>query len=255
MRSAAGTLIAMAHPGEHHPAFEEYCECMFEMREENADIIQVRLAERLGVSRASVSEMVKRMEAEGLVHNDGTNLSLTADGEALAQRVVRRHRLAERFLTDMLGLDWGRAHHEACKWEHIISDDVETALARVLGNPDTCPHGNPIPGTGHASVPLTPLGAVEVGAAFTVQRIPEVLEEAEGLLDFLQRSDIVPGRHCTMVERTPAGRARIRLSDHGDSNAAHVGARDIGNTGGRNTDQGNIVELDELTSERLLVTR
>jgi DtxR family Mn-dependent transcriptional regulator len=236
----AGTLIAMAHPGEHHPAFEEYCECMFEMREENAEIIQVRLAERLGVSRASVSEMVKRMESEGLVRNDNATLALTAAGEKLAQRVVRRHRLAERFLTDMLGLDWGRAHHEACKWEHIISDDVEEALARVLGNPDTCPHGNPIPGTTPAPVTLTPLGTIEIGGTFVVERIPEILEEADGLLDFLQRNDIVPGRHGTVLERTPNGRARIRLAN-----------RSSRTNGG----DGAVIELDELTSDRLLVTR
>ncbi len=210
---------------------------MFEMREENAEIIQVRLAERLGVSRASVSEMVKRMESEGLVSNDNATLALTAEGEKLAQRVVRRHRLAERFLTDMLGLDWGRAHHEACKWEHILSDDVEDALARVLGNPATCPHGNPIPGAGHSPVTLTPLGHVEIGGDFVVERIPEILEEEDGLLDFLQRNDVVPGRRGTVVERMENGRARIRLADRSPK----------GNDG--------VVELDELTSDRLLVTR
>ena len=210
---------------------------MFEMREENAEIIQVRLAERLGVSRASVSEMVKRMESEGLVSNDNASLALTAAGEKLAQRVVRRHRLAERFLTDMLGLDWGSAHHEACKWEHIISDDVEEALARVLGNPATCPHGNPIPGTDHSPVALTPLGNVEIGGNFVVERIPEILEERDGLLDFLQRNDVVPGRRGTVLERMPNGRARIRLADRSP----------------QGTD--GVVELDELTSDRLLVTR
>jgi len=207
---------------------------MFEMREENAEIIQVRLAERLGVSRASVSEMVKRMEAEGLVRNDDATLALTAAGEMLAQRVVRRHRLAERFLTDVLGLEWGRAHHEACKWEHIISDDVEAALAKVLGNPDTCPHGNPIPGAKHAAANLTPLGTVEIGGNFTVQRIPEILEEKDGLLDYLQRHDIVPGRRGTVLERTSGGRARVRI----DAPSLR-----------------GVVELDELTSDRLLVTR
>lgn len=210
---------------------------MFEMREENAEIIQVRLAERLGVSRASVSEMVKRMESEGLVNNDNATLALTAAGEKLAQRVVRRHRLAERFLTDMLGLDWGSAHHEACKWEHIISDDVEEALARVLGNPATCPHGNPIPGIDHSPVALTPLGNVEIGGNFVVERIPEILEEKDGLLDFLQRNDVVPGRRGTVLERMPNGRARIRLADRSP----------------QGTD--GVVELDELTSDRLLVTR
>ncbi|MFM9131768.1 MAG: metal-dependent transcriptional regulator, partial [Actinomycetota bacterium] len=117
----------MATPGEHHPAFEEYCECIFELREDNVEIIQARLVERLNVSRPSVSEMIKRMEAEGLVSIRGQKITLTHKGDQLAERVVRRHRLAERFLTDVLKLSWSQAHHEACKWEHVISADVERA--------------------------------------------------------------------------------------------------------------------------------
>ena len=89
----------MPAAGEHHPAFEEYCECIFELAEDDVDVIQARIAERLQVSRPAVSEMIKRLEAEGLVTIDG-GIALTADGAALAERVVRRHRLAERFLTD-----------------------------------------------------------------------------------------------------------------------------------------------------------
>ncbi|MFZ9776147.1 MAG: metal-dependent transcriptional regulator, partial [Ilumatobacteraceae bacterium] len=166
--------------GEHHPAFEEYCECIYEMREDNADIIQARLAERLNVSRASVSEMVKRMEVAGLLSVNPSHLTLTAKGEDLASQIVRRHRLAERFLTDVIGLPWARAHHEACKWEHVISDDVEEGLVRILGNPTTCPHGNPIPGSVPSGVAVTPLAQVAVGSRFTVVRIPEEVEERDG---------------------------------------------------------------------------
>ncbi|NBT25814.1 MAG: MarR family transcriptional regulator, partial [Actinobacteria bacterium] len=84
----------MATPGEHHPAFEEYCECIFELREDNVEIIQARLVERLGVSRPSVSEMIKRMESEGLVSIRGQKIALTHKGDQLAERVVRRHRIA-----------------------------------------------------------------------------------------------------------------------------------------------------------------
>ena len=90
-------------------------------------------------------------------------IRLTARGLELAQRVVRRHRLAERFLTDMLGLSWAEAHHEAGKWEHIMSDSVETAMDRVLGSPTTCPHGNPIPGSKYAAPDSTPLSTLAVG--------------------------------------------------------------------------------------------
>jgi len=105
----------MAHPGEHHPAFEEYCECIFELHEDHLEVIQARVAERLNVSRPSVSEMIKRMETEGLIRLRGTRIVLTPEGEKLAESVVRKHRTAERFLTDILGLPWALAHHEACK--------------------------------------------------------------------------------------------------------------------------------------------
>jgi DtxR family Mn-dependent transcriptional regulator len=132
---------------EYHPAFEEYCECIFELHEDELDVIQARIADRIGVSRPAVSEMIKRMEAEGLVATARGRIRLTTKGERLAQRVVRRHRLAERFLTDVLGLSWAEAHTEAGKWEHVMSDSVEAAIDRLLGSPTTCPHGNPIPGS------------------------------------------------------------------------------------------------------------
>ena len=97
----------MPNPGEHHPAFEEYCECIFELREDSVDVIQARIADRLRVSRPSVSEMIRRMTDEGLIASDGTHIVLTAKGEELAVQVVRRHRLAERFLTDILGQAFG----------------------------------------------------------------------------------------------------------------------------------------------------
>jgi DtxR family Mn-dependent transcriptional regulator len=162
----------MPAPGEHHPAFEEYCECIFELEEDDVAVIQARIAERLQVSRPAVSEMIKRLETEGLITTDGA-IRLTAAGQGLAQRVVRRHRLAERFLTDLLGLSWAEAHHEAGRWEHVISDGVEAALDRVLGNPTTCPHGNPIPGSDYSAPAMVPLAHVEVGRGFNNTRIPE----------------------------------------------------------------------------------
>jgi len=183
----------MPAPGEHHPAFEEYCECIFELREDNVDVIQARVAERLNVSRPSVSEMIKRMETEGLITLHNSKIVLTPSGEILAERVVRRHRIAERFLTDVLGLSWSQAHHEAGKWEHVMSDDVEVAIDRLLGNPTTCPHGNPIPGSSYLSDGAVPLSTLDVGATFTVTRIPEELEFTPGMLDFLERYAVVPG--------------------------------------------------------------
>ncbi|MFM9084731.1 MAG: metal-dependent transcriptional regulator, partial [Actinomycetota bacterium] len=163
----------MPNPGEHHPAFEEYCECIFELREDDVNVIQARIADRLRVSRPSVSEMIKRMTDEGLVRVSGTTISLTAKGQGLAERVVRRHRLAERFLTDILGLSWALAHREAGKWEHIMSAEVEEAMDRVLGGPTTCPHGNPIPGSNYEAPDAVRLADLAPGQTFTVSRIPE----------------------------------------------------------------------------------
>ena len=203
----------MPNPGEHHPAFEEYCECIFELREDDVEVIQARIAERLRVSRPSVSEMIKRMESEGLITLQGSKIVLTPTGEVLAERVVRRHRIAERFLTDILGLSWAQAHHEAGKWEHIMSDDVEQAIDRLLGNPTTCPHGNPIPGSSYASDDAVPLVTLEVGATFTVTRIPEELEFTPGMLDFLERFDVVPGSFGRMQSADIAGACTVTIGD------------------------------------------
>ena len=178
---------------EYHPAFEEYCETIFELAEDDLDVIQARIAERLEVSRPAVSEMVKRLEKEGLVTSDDHVILLTEDGRELATSVVRRHRLAERFLTDVLGLSWTEAHHEAGKWEHVISPAVESALDRLLGQPPTCPHGNPIPGSSYREPDTRQLADIGVGESFTVSRIPEELEFAEGLLEFLEVSSLMPG--------------------------------------------------------------
>src|SRR5690606_37431006 len=179
---------------EFHPAFEEYCEAIYELREDDVDVIQARIAERLMVSRPAVSEMIKRLEAEGLVTVEKNQIHLTEAGDTLAQRVVRRHRLAERFLVDMLGLSWADAHKEAGKWEHVISDPVEEAIVRVLGEPTTCPHGNPIPGADYVTPTSVPLSEVSVGNGFVVNRIPEELEFTPGLLEYLEESEVLPGR-------------------------------------------------------------
>ena len=183
----------MPNPGEHHPAFEEYCECIFELREDNLDVIQARIADRLRVSRPSVSEMIKRLTEEGLIAVAGGHITLTDSGEELAQRVVRRHRLAERFMTDILGLSWALAHREAGRWEHVMSDAVEEAMRQKLGNPTTCPHGNPIPGSGYTAPPAVALAQVTMGQKFTVSRIPEELEFSPGMLEFLENTNLMPG--------------------------------------------------------------
>ncbi|MEM8709127.1 MAG: metal-dependent transcriptional regulator, partial [Actinomycetota bacterium] len=193
---------------EWHPAFEEYCETIYELGEDDLDVIQARIAERMEVSRPAVSEMVKRLEAEGLIEA-GREIKLTKKGMHLAETVVRRHRLAECFLTDILGLSWADAHQEAGKWEHVISPTVEKAMITRLNDPTTCPHGNPIPGSAYEAPDLVTLEAVGVGNEFTVQRIPEELEFTEGMLDFLEQSSITPGSKGTVTAMSPDGTATV----------------------------------------------
>lgn len=204
---------------EWHPAFEEYCEAIFELHEADVDVIQARIAERIGVSRPAVSEMIRKMEAEGLVRVDG-EIRLTEDGARLAEQVVRRHRLAERFLTDILGLSWAEVHAEAGKWEHIISSRVEEAMVRVLGDPTTCPHGNPIPGSGYVPPDAVTLHDLEPGARFTVSRIPEELEVTPGMLEFLESSSLQPGQCGKVTAISPDGTTTVEV----DSQAVGVGA-------------------------------
>ena len=219
----------MFNSPERHPAFEEYCECIFELHEDDLDVIQARIAERLQVSRASVSQMIEKMSKAGLVVAESSRITLTIEGQNLAQQVVRRHRLAERFLTDILGLSWADAHQEAGKWEHVISNDVEVAMNRVLGAPTTCPHGNPIPGSSYIATDAVPLSQLASGAKFTVSRIPEELEFTPGLLDFLQQSSILPGRH-----------GEIRETNHDGTMSVVI--------------DGNTIGVSAFASSRILVT-
>ena len=196
---------------EHHPAFEEYCEAIYELDEDDVDVIQARIADRLDVSRPAVSEMIRRMEHEGLVDVDRSGIRLTTDGSTLAESIVRRHRLAERFLTDILELSWAEAHAEAGRWEHVISDPVEAAMVRLLGEPTTCPHGNPIPGSHYTAPDTIALDQLAVGDGFTVTRIPEELEFTSGMLEFLEDSSLQPGMHGTVTASSPDGTTTVEI--------------------------------------------
>lgn len=199
---------------EWHPAFEEYCEAIWELAEDDIAVIQARIADRLDVSRPAVSEMMRKLEAEDLVSTNGTKIALTAGGRRLAERTVRRHRLAERFLTDILDLSWADAHQEAGKWEHVISDKVEDAIDRLLGSPTTCPHGNPIPGSAYDQPTTIPLADLDVGHGFVVSRIPEELEFTPGLLEFLEDASLVPGSRGQVTASSPDGTTTVEIDGH-----------------------------------------
>ena len=197
---------------------------IFELAEDDVDVIQARIADRLQVSRPAVSEMMRRLEHEGLISNEG-GIRLTDRGRALAESVVRRHRLAERFLTDVLNLSWAEAHHEAGRWEHVMSSSVETAMDRLLGSPTTCPHGNPIPGSNYVEPPAAPLASIDVGHSFTISRIPEELEFTPGLLEYLEASEFVPGTNGTVTAVSPDGTLTVEIGGHHVGVGAFASAR------------------------------
>jgi DtxR family Mn-dependent transcriptional regulator len=194
---------------------EEYLATLFELEEDAILAIRARVAERLGVSPAAVSEAVERLTERGyLVDSDDRQLRLTGVGREIAVTVVRRHRLAERLLVDVLGLAWVKAHREAARWEHAISEEVEERLVDVLGDPATCPHGNPIPGSRRpVDLPAYVLLAAAPPGPVTIARISEQLQVEDAALDLLARGRLLPGCAATILMtdrnkvtvRTPAG--------------------------------------------------
>jgi DtxR family Mn-dependent transcriptional regulator len=200
-------------PQEFHPPVEEYLETMLSLSEEGVPVIQARIAERLGRSAPSVSEMLDRLREDGYVVRDGRRLSLTESGQALAEKVVRKHRLAERLLVDVIGLEWHKVHREAGRWEHVISDDVEARLVELLGDPATCPHGNPIPGShSHApSTPVRPLAEVEAGERVRLFRISEEVESNLGSLTLLDEGGFIPGAVAKVGDRDPEGNVGVTV--------------------------------------------
>ncbi len=193
-----------------HPPVEEYLETIQSLTEEGTTVIQARIAQRLGRSAPSVSEMLDRLTADGYIHRSGRTIALTEQGRVLADSVIRKHRLAERLLVDVIGLPWHKAHLEAGRWEHVISDEVEERLVELLGNPTTCPHGNPIPGApgarAHTASQLS-LADVEPGETVRLERITEEVELDMASLEYLDEHGLIPGRSA-LVQRPGARTGR-----------------------------------------------
>jgi len=188
-----------------HPPVEEYLEAIHELEEEGVQVIQARLAERLDHSPPSVSEMVRRLRDDGYVRAQGRALTLTAKGRRRAESVVRKHRLAERLLVDVIGLEWHKIHAEACRWEHVISDDVEARLVELLENPTTCPHGNPIPGAGPLDRELHALSDSEPGDHVRLERVTEQVEIDLESLTYLSVNGFIPGTDAEVRAKAPDG--------------------------------------------------
>jgi DtxR family Mn-dependent transcriptional regulator len=185
-----------------------YLEAIYYIRAEGEPVRSARLADWLSVSRPTVTVALRRMTRDGMVRlNAHKEIELTARGDDAAAAIVRRHRIMERWLTDVLGLDWVTADAEAERLEHAVSQVVEETLYRSLGRPTTCPHGNPIPGHSTMRANELRLSALRPGDTGTITRISEVAQrEAPPLLQYLHERGLHPGTRITVEEVDEVGR-------------------------------------------------
>ncbi|WP_369022966.1 metal-dependent transcriptional regulator [Nocardia cyriacigeorgica] len=202
---------------------EMYLRTIYDLEEEGVVPLRARIAERLEQSGPTVSQTVARMERDGLLLVAGDrHLELTDKGRSMAVAVMRKHRLAERLLVDIIGLDWQNVHAEACRWEHVMSEDVERRLVEVLNHPTTSPYGNPIPGLDELGVaPIAPadenlirLSELAHGQthAVVVRRLAEHIQTDPEVINRLREAGVVPDARVT-VETKP-GSVVITVPGH-----------------------------------------
>jgi len=214
---------------------EMYLRTVFELEEEGIVPLRARIAERLAQSGPTVSQTVARMERDGLLHVAGDrHLTLSDHGRTLATRVMRKHRLAECLLVNVIELPWEEVHIEACRWEHVISEHVERRLYEMLGYPTRCPHGNVIPGLDElaaAGEQVNGAGEMLTDEAMTnaaskepapvvVQRISEQIQSDLALMLKLKRTGIQPGREV-MLAASDDG-VRVTCDDSADGAEAEL---------------------------------
>ena len=206
---------------------EMYLRTILDLEEEGIVPLRARISERLGHSGPTVSQTVGRMERDGLVVVEGDrHLALTGEGRRRAMSVMRKHRLAERLLADVIGLDWAYVHDEACRWEHVMSEQVERRLLELLDHPTESPYGNPIPGLDELGD--APAERFLEGVESIVKRVAEAEGEVTGrirrlgepvqfepeLLEQLRVAGVVPGAEATLAS---AGTyVLVRVEGHGD---------------------------------------
>lgn len=203
---------------------EMYLRTIYDLEEEGVVPLRARIAERLEQSGPTVSQTVARMERDGLLLVAGDrHLELTDQGRGMAIAVMRKHRLAERLLVDIIGLEWQNVHAEACRWEHVMSEDVERRLVEVLNNPTTSPYGNPIPGLDELGMgplddqdeSLARLSELKPGHvhAVVVRRLAEHIQTDPEIIGRLREAGVVPDARVT-VENKP-GAVFITVPGHG----------------------------------------
>jgi DtxR family Mn-dependent transcriptional regulator len=189
-----------------------YLRTILDLEEERIVPLRARISERLGHSGPTVSQTIARMERDGLVVVEGDrHLELTAHGRSRAVQVLRKHRLAERLLADVIGLDWAFVHDEACRWEHVMSEKVERRVLEMLGHPTESPYGNPIPGLaelGDAAAPEFMHGVINLvdlvsdstaPVSGVVRRLGEPVQFDPELLQQLQTAGVMPGATATLA--------------------------------------------------------
>lgn len=191
-------------------AIEEYLQAIYTLTDGSGGVISARIADYLGVSAAAVSEMVHRMERDGYVTLDERKeVLLSVEGRSVASTVMRRHRLAERMLTDLLGYEWWETHDEAERLEHAMSPELEARLIQALGDPQTCPHGNPMPGV--VARPTRPLEQVPPGSLAIIERIPDQFEHEPGFLAYVAGQGLRPGLTVKVIAVPPSGPLLIEI--------------------------------------------
>ena len=202
---------------------EMYLRTIFELEEEGIVPMRARIAERLGHTGPTVSQTVARMERDGLVHVSGDrHLELSEAGRSKATRVMRKHRLAERLLLDVIGLEWQYVHEEACRWEHVMSDRVERKLLGMLTGPLESPYGNPIPGLEELGGPAADVADFRIGVVslpdalaaggsheLVVRRLGEPLQTEVEVMSALAEHDLRPG--CTIRASRSAAGVRVEV--------------------------------------------
>lgn len=220
MSGYAGGMVAQSTEERPSIAREDYLQTIMQLSEEDVPVIRARLAERLGVSAPSVSEAIRGLVDDGLVElQDRKRIRLTASGRRMADNIVRRHRVAERILVDLLGMSWYEAHEEAHKLEHGLSDRVVERAMEILGNPTTCPHGSPIPGSDYEDPEAVPIVELGAGSRFRLERVGEGLEAQPDVMCYFDQKGFRPGVRGQVMTVAPDG----SLSVTTDSTTVAIG--------------------------------
>ena len=200
------------------PVVEEYLQTLHFMLRDGQQTIGARLAEWLGVTPPTVTATLRRMERDGLIaYGPHKEVRLTEVGSRSAEDLVRRHALAERLLTDFLKMRWDEAHEESHGFEHAITPKVEERLLQALGNPTTCPHGNPIPGLGSLAPDEFPLDRAAVGEEVVLERITEEAEVDLQLMQYLQSHGLGPGARLRVARAEPFNRLMVLDGPDGEA--------------------------------------